>query len=130
MKLFGKKMKKNDILKRIGDISQIGGLKSYELNDGPSKGIRAIDFKTPCGLDFTTLIDRGMDISHLNYKSIPICWKSATRETSPIYYESRDFEWLRTFFGGLITTCGLTYFGQPCVDEGEALGLHGRIYTI
>ena len=26
-----------------------------------------------------------------------------------------------------MTTCGLTYVGAPTVDEGEALGLHGRI---
>jgi len=26
-----------------------------------------------------------------------------------------------------VATCGMTYAGAPCVDEGQALGLHGRI---
>ena len=25
-----------------------------------------------------------------------------------------------------MTTCGLTYAGAPCEDQGEPLGLHGR----
>jgi len=39
-------------------------------------------------------------------------------------------EWLRTFNGGLLTTCGLTNTGPPCVDNGEELGQHGRISNI
>lgn len=30
------------------------------------------------------------------------------------------------FFGGLLITCGITYTGRPCIDNGEELGLHGR----
>ena len=71
-----------------------------------------------------------MDISYLSYKSIPICWRSATKETSSAYYESRGNEWLRTFYGGLVTTCGLTTIGLASVDNGEELGLHGRIGNI
>jgi hypothetical protein len=51
-------------------------------------------------------------------------------ETSPVYYESRSSEWLRTFYGGLLTTCGLTYMGSPCIDQGEELGLHGRVSNL
>lgn len=130
MKIFGKELKKSEILKRVGDISQLGALKMYEFTDGVSRGLRAVDIKSPCGLDMTVLLDRAMDISYLSYKSIPIGWRSATRETSPVYYESRGLEWLRTFYGGLLTTCGLTYMGAPSVDSGEELGLHGRISNI
>lgn len=130
MKIFGKEISKKDILKRIGDITQLGEIKYYKFIDGVSRGVRGIDIKSPCGLDMTVLPDRGMDISYLAYKSIPISWKSATKETSPVYYESRGEEWLRTFYAGLLTTCGLTYMGDPCIDEGEELGTHGRISNI
>ncbi|MBC8386873.1 MAG: aldose 1-epimerase family protein [Actinobacteria bacterium] len=130
MKIFGTEIGKDEILKRVGDIDQLGGIRYYEFIDGVRRGVRAIDIKSPCGLDMTILPDRGMDISNLSYKSIPISWKSVTRETSPVYYESRGIEWLRTFYGGLITTCGLTNIGIPCVDNGEELGLHGRIANI
>ena len=130
MKIFGKEISKEEIQQKTGDISQLGGIKYYELIDGVSRGVRAIDIKSPCGLDMTVLPDRGMDISNFSYKSIPVVWRSATRETSPAYFESKGLEWLRTFFGGLVTTCGLTYMGAPDTDDGEELGLHGRISNI
>jgi hypothetical protein len=130
MKIFGTDMKKDDLRKRVGDMSQLGGIKLYELQDGMGKGIRAADINSPSGVNITVLIDRGMDISSLNYKSIPITWRSSTRDTSPIYYESKTDEWLRTFFGGLITTCGLENAGVACNDNGKELGLHGRISNI
>jgi hypothetical protein len=130
MELFSKKLNKQEIFKRIGDISQLGGIKKYIFSDGVSSGMRAIDIKTPGGLDLTILPDRGMDISNFFYKSIPLCWKSSTRETSPSYYNNSGYEWLKTFFGGFLTTCGLLNTGPPNTDEGEELGLHGRISNI
>jgi hypothetical protein len=130
MKIFGKEISRKELQQKTGDISQLGGVKYFELTDGTSRGIRAIDLKSPCGLDFTVLPGRGMDIASLFYRSIPIVWRSATREASPVYYESKGIEWLRTFYGGLITTCGLTTTGPPSVDNGEELGLHGRIANI
>ena len=130
MEIFGKKYSKTELLKRIGDISQLGGIKSYEFSDGMAKNLRAVDIKSPNGIEMTVVTDRGMDISSLTYKNIPISWRSVTRETSPAFYESKGLEWLRTFFGGLLTTCGLTYFGPPAIDDGEELGLHGRISNL
>jgi len=130
MEVFGKKYSKTEILKKVGDISQLGGIKSYEFSDGMAKNLRAVDIKSPNGIEMTIVLDRAMDISSLTYKNIPISWRSVTRETSPAYFESKGFEWLRTFFGGLLTTCGLTYFGPPSTVNGEELGLHGRISNL
>lgn len=119
-------MGRKEILEKIGEISQLGGQKSYIFNDGPAKGIRAVDMKSPCGLDFTVLLDRGMDISSLTYKGIPLHWRSLTKEVSPYLFESKGDGWLRSFYGGLFSTCGLTYHSWACVDNGEELGMHGR----
>lgn len=130
MELFGRHFTKNELLKRVGDITQLAGLRYYELIDGVSRGIRAVDMTSPSGLDVTVLVDRGMDIGRFSYMSVPLCWRSATRETSPVYFESKGTGWLRTFHGGLLTTCGISYMGMPCIDNGEELGLHGRISNI
>ena len=84
-------------MKKIVDISQLGGIKSYEFIDGTRRGVRAIDIKTPAGLDMTVLSNRDMDISQFSYKSIPICLRAITKEIAPSYYECRNTEWLRTF---------------------------------
>ena len=46
---------------------------------------------------------------------------------SPAYYEQPEFGFFRNFFAGLLTTCGLSYMGDPNIDNDEELGLHGRI---
>ncbi|MGM0365091.1 MAG: aldose 1-epimerase family protein [Actinomycetota bacterium] len=130
MDVFGKSYSKKELVRKIGDISQLGGVKEYQFTDGLRKGVRAIDLKSPSGLDMTVLADRGLDISYLSYKSAPIGWRSAVPETSPAYYDSSGLEWLRTFYGGLLTTCGLTYMGAPSVDRGQELGIHGRISNL
>ncbi len=130
MKLFGKNYTKKKILERVGDVCQIGGVRQYEYSDGVSKGVKAADLKNGNGLNITVLLDRGMDIGDAVYKGASLVWKSSNREPHPLYFDKDGYEWLQTFSGGLLVTCGLTYFGAPCVDENENLGLHGRISNI
>ena len=52
--------------------------------------------------------------------------RSPVGEAHPAYFEPEGTRRLRTF-GGLLTTCGLTYAGAPSTDAGEDLGLHGRV---
>jgi len=118
--------------KHIGDMSQIAGLKRYAFIEGKAKGIEAIDIKTGSGLSFTVLPGRGMDIAWAEYKGIPFGYISKTGIVSPVYYEAKNLEWLRTFFGGLLTTCGLSNVGPASEEQHPVLGnqhfgLHGRI---
>lgn len=114
-------MNKKEILSRIGDITQIGGIKDVTFNDGRRKGVRAIEVNTG-KLCFTVLPDRCMDIAYASYQGTPISWISKTGITAPTYYEKDGRNFLRGFFGGLVTTCGLKNIGGPFLDQG----LHGR----
>jgi len=128
--IYGKQFKKNEILRRVGDMSQIAGIKRVEFKDGEEKGVEALLFKTGSGFEFTVLVDRAMDISSASYCGQSLCWRSSTGDVAPQFYEPSGIGFLRSFFGGLLVTCGLTYLGAPDVDEGEELGLHGRISHI
>ncbi len=125
--LYGKNYTKEELLRRVGDISQIGGAQLYELVEGNTKGVQAVDFRTGTGFNFTALPGRGMDISYAEYQGQPLCWRSSIGDVEASYFEPEGLGWLRSFYGGLVVTCGLTYAGAPCSDEGEELGIHGRI---
>ena len=129
-KLFNDTIRKNDILERIGDISQICGARKKVCADGKSAGVETIDVYTGSGLSFSVLPSRGLDISSAAYCGEPIAWRSSVGDTAPAFFEPEGLGWLRSFFGGLLTTCGMTYSSHPCEDEGEQLGLHGRISNI
>lgn len=124
--------KDRSTLRYTGDISQFAGAKRYEFIDGKAKGIEAADIRTGTGFEYTVLPGRGMDIAHCSFKGVPVAYMSKTGINAPGYFESYGSGFLRNFFGGLLTTCGLSNVGIPCSDEHPVLGteyfgLHGRI---
>jgi len=123
-------MKRNEILQYVGNESQLGGSRHYILSDGWGRNLRCIDVNSGSGLQYTVVADRGMDISMARFKGINLVYLTCNGETHPSFYEPEGAGWLHTFAGGLVTTCGLTYFGAPVEDAGEQLGLHGRYSTI
>lgn len=128
--LFGASVDKKRLLPRIGDISQVCDIRRMMYTEGKSSGVQVVDVSTGSGLEFTLLPSRALDISSASYRGVPFSWRSPTGVTSPFLYHPDGNEWLRSFFGGLLTTCGMTHASHPCVDDGESLGLHGRVSNI
>ncbi|MBO0790656.1 MAG: aldose 1-epimerase family protein [Ktedonobacteraceae bacterium] len=116
-----------DLRQRIGDPKQIAGYQRVQLQEGRGRGNELLFVRNGSGLTFQISISRAFDIGLCELFSIPISWLSAAGPVSPAFYEKDGREWNRSFEGGLLATGGLTYMGKPNVDEGEALGLHGRI---
>lgn len=123
-------MNLKDIKQRVGRLSQVGGTRHYRLSDGRAEGTRAIDVDTGAGLQFTVLPDRAMDISRCSFRGTNVAFHAPGGETHPAYYHPAGYEWLRSFYAGLLTTCGLTYFGHPVQDGADSLGLHGRVANL
>ena len=125
--LFGRSIGKDDLLMRVGDLSQVAGIRMMTLADGPEQGVRIADMRTGSGLRFQVTLDRGMDLSVAEYRGIPLAFRSPAGDVHPSRFEPAGRGWLRTFAGGLMTGCGMTYLGSPCTDGGADLGLHGRL---
>ncbi|MFW6139039.1 MAG: aldose 1-epimerase family protein, partial [Spirochaetota bacterium] len=92
--------------------------------------VRAVEVNTGGGLVFTLLPDRGLDIAGCSYKGVNLIYLTPSGIANPAFFEPQGTGWLRTFFGGLLTTCGLTYFGPPGRDGKAELGLHGRYSSL
>lgn len=69
-------------------------------------------------------------MAHVSYKGVNVSYINSCGVTHPSYYEAEGENWQRGFTAGMLTTCGLTSFGAPSMDEGKAYGLHGRISYI
>jgi len=130
MYILGREFKKRDLEKFVGNLEQVGGITHFRFSSGRANGVEAIEFKTGSGLVFNVLPDRGLDIARCSYRGINLVYITPNGITNPAFFEPQRNGWLRTFFGGLLTTCGLTYFGPPGKDGEEELGLHGRYTTI
>ena len=120
-------LKNGGILKYVGNRNQLFSAKNYIMTDGKSNNTRAIDVINGKGLFLTILPDRCMDIYQLIYKDTNINYISPTGTVHPSYYDNRKSEFLRSFYAGFLTTCGLETICSPSEDNDEELGLHGRI---
>jgi hypothetical protein len=123
----GKSYSRNELLKKCGNISQVAGYKRYIFGEGRAKGTEAVDIDNGNGLRFTVLLDKCLDIAGCSYNGINLTYMTNNGIVAPQFYDSHGNEWLRSFAGGLLSTCGITYCGAAGEDDGEQLGLHGRI---
>jgi hypothetical protein len=133
--VFGREIDRRFLTAALGDLSQICGIRSFCFDDGPAKGVRGLEMYNGAGLRFVVLPDRGMDIFSAEFQGIPLNWLTGLGAVAPGYYSPHEWDWLRSFYGGLLTTCGLSNVGEGCRDRGaylpeESFGAHGRIANI
>jgi len=112
---------------KVSNHAQIGGIETSVLDNGAGRGTRIAWINTGTGLRFKVLIDRAMDISDAFFYEYSLAWLSHGGVTYPQPFSDKGIDWLRTFGGGLLTTCGLSHVGGPESDEHGNRGLHGLI---
>jgi len=108
---------------------QFWDVKRYTLTEGRANGVKCIDVDLG-DLTFTLLEDRCLDIYSVKFKGRQVAWLSKNGVVAPQYYDPIDSGWLKSFGGGLLTTCGLQNVGGPSTFYGRNQGLHGRISNI
>ena len=118
---------RNELLRRIGRMEQVASVNRYVVDDGKGRGMRAIEVLNGSGLDFTVYPDRGLDIGPARWNGQSLTWSTRNGAVCPEFYDARGAEWLRSWMGGLLTTCGWINVGNPCSTANGDQGLHGRM---
>lgn len=141
MSFFASDLGERELKRRIGHLSQIGGVRLLTSDNGPSRGVRLLEFRTGTGLAFEIGVDRGFDIGRCDYRGASLAWMPPTQLPGPWYFEDQaNFGWLRAGLGGFNNTCGLLHIGNPqTVDVGhfnfparpvDRYGVHDRAALI
>jgi hypothetical protein len=115
---------------KVSNPAQIGGIEISVLDNGAGRGARIAWINTGTGLRYKVVIDRAMDIADAFYNQHSLTWLSHGGITTPQPFANRGMDWIRTFGGGLLTTCGLEHVGGPEKDEHGERGIHGLISNI
>jgi hypothetical protein len=118
----------SELRRHVGDLSQLVSTREMRLTDGAEDGVRVIDARASGGLSALILADRGLDLGPVWAAGHQVGWQSSTGVVHPAFFD--EDVWLRSFHGGLLTTCGLQNIGLPSEEDGVRYGLHGRISNI
>jgi hypothetical protein len=112
---------------KISNPLQLGGIETSVLDNGSGKGTRIAWINTGTGLRYKLVLDRAMDIADAFYNQHSLAWISHGGVSAPQPMSHKGIDWIKTFGGGLLVTCGLDHTGGPEQDASGDRGLHGSI---
>jgi len=115
---------------KVSNPQQVGGIESSILDNGAGRGVRIAWINTGTGFRYKVILDRAMDIAEAFNNQHCLSWLSHAGVTRPEPFSNHGLDWLKTFGGGLLATCGLSHVGGPEDDEHIHRGLHGEISNI
>lgn len=112
--------------RRVIDPGCIAAVTPIVYDDARRRGVRALQVRNARGLQLSLIVDRGLDASELLHRGVPLTWYGPGN-AAPV--EARDPSvdaFARTFFGGLVTTCGMDAYGPPGSDAWGSWPQHGH----
>ena len=78
------------LLKHLGNIDQIAGVRESQLLRGRGEQIQIAEFYNAAGLRFTVVPDRCMDLFDFSYKGVNLAFQTKNGLTSPQAYIPAD----------------------------------------
>lgn len=109
---------------------QMYTLRRVTVAEGKAKGVSVIEVATAGGLQVDILPDAGLDIGQVRYRGTNVTFLSKNGYDSPAAIAPYETEFLKTFPGGMLYTCGLRSTGGAHRDGDEWHPLHGRYHSL
>lgn len=130
--IYGKEMKKADILRFAGNVDQIAGIRHEEILDDRARGIKVYNVDNSV-LQYTLTESKALDVYDFKYKGMGLCFKSKAGLVMPGTLDANGWNFLRAqCSGGLIYSCGFSNVGlfgeNPKWKDNDMF--HGRIRTL
>lgn len=114
----------------IGHPGQLCSLRRVTLSEGKARGAQVIEVTTAGGLSLDVLPDTGLDLGQCRFMGKNMSWMSKNGYDSPAVFHPFETDFVNTFPGGLLYTCGLRSAGPANRDGDEWHPLHGRYHSL
>ena len=127
-KLYGQQLDKTELLRRVGSVESIAGIRHLEHLDGRAKGLGVYEVVNG-DLRFSLNIDKCLDMGSLYYRGIPLHFLARGGEMGPLWYSDGPNA-PRSITGGMFFTCGFSNVGpMQTLESGRTLPQHGYSRT-
>jgi hypothetical protein len=126
VKVFNTDIPRSELLRRVGNFAQVGGVELLAHEEGYARGSRFLDFRTGSGFRFAVEVDRGMDPGYAEFNGASLAWLSPKLFPAPAFWENDDHSWVRYVLGGLCNTAGLVIIGDPQTVDVSHFKFHSR----
>jgi hypothetical protein len=123
--LYGVGLTRDELRRRTGRSEQLLGAELVERCDGSERGVRCVRLRSGA-IELEVVVDRALDLAQATVGGVPVAWISPTGLAAPGLAVPTGWEPFRTFFGGLLTTCGLEHTLGPADDDATHFRYPGR----
>src|SRR5438876_8611426 len=100
----GRAMTRRDLMRRVGRLEQVAGVRLVTLGDGIERGVRVLEFRTGTGYVLDVIVDRSMDVGRCEFEGRSLAWLSPTGGVGPWFPEPRGLGWFRAWGWGVMVT--------------------------
>jgi len=116
------------LLKRLGNIDQLAGVRLERLESGNGVGSRIARVWNAAGLSFSAQPDKCLDLYDFTYKGVNIAFHSKNGLSANSRFLPAASEFFSYWSGGMLATCGLDNTGgADDSDPSDPRPIHGRI---
>ncbi len=123
--VFGTELTKKELLKRVGSIDAIAGVRRSVLQDGRARGMQVYEVNNG-RIRFNVFIDKCMDVGELYYDGMPLYFLARPGIINNNYwYDGANSP--RSIMCGMMFTCGLGNVGPMQEGGGSVQPQHGFI---
>ena len=81
--LWNRSYDKGNLLRRVGRLEQVAGVRLVTLDDGAERGVRVLEFRTGTGFAFDVVVDRAMDVGRCELNGRAFGWQSGVGVVGP-----------------------------------------------
>src|SRR5882672_7352920 len=100
----GKAMTRRDLMRRVGRLDQVAGVRLVTLGDGIERGVRVLEFRTGTGYAFDVLVDRSLDGGRGDLTGGALACFSRRGVAGPWFAERRELGGSESGGGGMMVT--------------------------
>ena len=118
-KLFGKELTRMELLRRVGDLNQVFGIRPVVSGGGKTQGMRCLELDNGGGLRLTVAESKAMDLLQLSWKGINLGFETKAGLHAPWLSDEVGMSYRRNLGAGFLYTAGLYNVGGFCEEENE-----------
>src|SRR6202049_3061769 len=100
----GRATTRRELMRRVGRLEQVAGVRLVTLGDGVERGVRVLEFRTGTGYAFDVLVDRSMDVGRCEFQGRSLPCLSPTGVVGPLFAEPMGLGWVWRWGGGAVGT--------------------------
>lgn len=126
-KLFGKELTRAELMRRVGDLNQVFGIKPMTYAGGKADMLRCYEMDNGGGLRIVASESKALDLLQVSWKGINLGFETKAGIHAPWLSDEVGMSYRRNLGAGFLYTAGLYNVGGFSEEPNEYHYAHGAL---